>query len=1599
MPEIKHNFTAGKMNKDLDKRLIPNGEYRDAMNIQVSTSEDGGVGTVQNILGNSLINNPITLTVNAVCIASIADEKNDTIYYFIHDDTKDYILQHIKNLSLKPVFVDTTGDVLGFSNNPITGINIIDNLLFWTDGKTEPKKINIDRCIDGTDIAGATHTRLFVDGNDIRDIEEKDITVIKQAPKTPLNLNYNYFRDPALTHTGIMTISDSGATPSSFINSSKGNVFDFSTLSIGDNFITIIETDIDGTDQFNLSWEVGSKVVLKEFTQGGNPPSIPIDNFTIKGFITNWEYNEFSNTVLDLLEYSFTNSFTINLNDWVQVGITNEFYFDASNGTNDKLGITTWNGSSGQKIKSGRKYRVSFELDTYSGLLQGKLKCRLFNNIETPNLEEAYIFKEFDDLVNGDANSYTFDIDDSGVPSLFNTVDGGGQPYANHVIFETQTATGGAVFQGTVKNVKIERIDNILSKVEIEISSIQGIPPTPLAPDIQLNYAIDIFSEDESLFESKLPRFSYRYKYEDDEYSTFAPFTSVTFTPGNFNYDSVQGYNKGMTNVIKNINIEDINYNKPDGVVTIDILYKEEGSTSVYVVDTLKNNENNYKITKETINGVVPTNQSLRLWDNVPRFALSQEIIGNRIVYGNYIQNYDLNNYVLELDAKITSTNHATSQGLPSVKSLREYQLGVVYTDKYGRETPVLTNSSSTVKLEKLASDEINEFIVRVKNDGHPINMKYFKFYVKDTGGVYYNMAMDRYYDAEDGNIWLAFPSTDRNKVEIDDFIILKKGINTNELIQDQAKYKILDIKNEAPDHIKKNEALLTKKHHSFSNPIFDDIPTFGGNTFSVLKSRYSAAQSQHLQRLPDLFNTLPLGVEYHIVFNSNTSNRVSQRYKVLNLELGANSANWYFSVKGTFGSDVAQFSDDPDNNNGGATLIIDNTYFSIFKTTVTNSPKFDGRFFVKILPDADFKLVRTQVDSVNVEYITSANASKKIYYCESNDATDTNFPLHHGGNYTGDTWGQSSGYNGWDTLTNAGQFQLGGSATTSIQTGGTQIGNLNHYIKARQNVIQEVGDWDYDSSPADSTYHSPKHHTRNQLAWKAYFRGINTETLPTYSMVDRVTELDVEVDRENNKFEDVWFISNIINSTDFANNEYEVSNSSPTQNSDTSGVTEWTGSDAFGLTNYSSTSVLELGFGGIEPNAWQQDSAVTRPDQDPSFFDIGNTNLNYASTQSAFVNHLTVGSQFRFKEDPTNEIYTINDVSKFYRIVYDNIEEESAAGSNNGNQYIGQINALNGDVAATASYFNIEFQEPTTSNNIGYRSSTFLDASNFFLSYQLYLDKPITWNPVETVGGAVSGGKVITILGATANPVVTKNNGEAYIEVDTISGVEDVSGEARSIEKGMVLDSYVDASDGTTVSMISNKQPIVYDINYDDSSGKYTIFLKSYTGGSDDLDDGSSAGMLGHIAVADNLIFKQYSMNGLSPNSAKNLNYFRSGGVSESKTGVYALGYTIEFIEQKPSTADNEVLPSNPAVWEIEPKENKDLDIYYEASEAYQIIEDASELQNFVPVGSKIEHVSSNAVPPGTTITAIDNAGKITLSNPAEVERVARPDQINRFR
>ena len=85
MAEVKNAFIKSKMNKDLDDRLIPQGEYREGINIQVSKSEGQDVGALENVLGN----NPATLSdgtaVDFSVIAGLATGTLTTIG--IHADT------------------------------------------------------------------------------------------------------------------------------------------------------------------------------------------------------------------------------------------------------------------------------------------------------------------------------------------------------------------------------------------------------------------------------------------------------------------------------------------------------------------------------------------------------------------------------------------------------------------------------------------------------------------------------------------------------------------------------------------------------------------------------------------------------------------------------------------------------------------------------------------------------------------------------------------------------------------------------------------------------------------------------------------------------------------------------------------------------------------------------------------------------------------------------------------------------------------------------------------------------------------------------------------------------------------------------------------------------------------------------------------------------------------------------------------------------------------------------------------------------------------------------------------------------------------------
>ena len=119
------------------------------------------------------------------------------------------------------------------------------------------------------------------------------------------------------------------------------------------------------------------------------------------------------------------------------------------------------------------------------------------------------------------------------------------------------------------------------------------------------------------------------------------------------------GYNIGMTNNVRKLIINSLDWGSEE-VSEIDILYKESHNATVYTVDTLKRKEyapytldtlpTSFQVETELIGAVVEANQLLRPWDNVPRRAKAQEIIGNRIVYGNYLQNFSVDKVDLTLN-------------------------------------------------------------------------------------------------------------------------------------------------------------------------------------------------------------------------------------------------------------------------------------------------------------------------------------------------------------------------------------------------------------------------------------------------------------------------------------------------------------------------------------------------------------------------------------------------------------------------------------------------------------------------------------------------------------------------------------------------------------------------------------------------------------------------------------------------------------------------------------------------------------------------------------------------------------------------------------
>jgi|21_taG_2_1085346.scaffolds.fasta_scaffold03145_2 hypothetical protein len=955
MAELKRNFLKAKMNKDSDERVIPPGEYRDALNVQIQTSSTGDVGSLQNIKGNTKITNVVgggtypTPHADDICVGIVSHPSTDKIYYFINsgggDVKKDYILQYDPILNLIAyVFVDIysvkktglSGTTATFTVDAAEAKTIRPGMIFEA-GNTTYKVTKVDPSGTPTvtlDAAAPLPNPLVLTHRKTLNFPEKLITGINI-------LDDNLFWTDNATEPKRINITRS-------IRGTGGASAVPATLPSGDNanyhtrFIRV--TPGTSSDLEIITYENGGTfprfMALKDITVIRKPP-------------------------LQALKVSAFN--------------TAESRTDPISGIVNATII--WSGL----------YPVG---STITGL-----------NFTFPV-----------DFRAGDIVSFT---------ALSGTTTASGSYDVKLEVLPT-TSSGEGAFDSGYEFKVLTISAGLISTVN--------------------DWTVDLIAR-ETFLDDKFVRFCHRYKYQDGEYSTFAPWSEVAFIPGAYNYAAQEGYNEGMVNGVRSLTLENyVPVNIPYGVTDIDLLYKETNNPTVYTVETVKPTVTSYEMQTDMVHAVVPSNQLLRPWDNVPRVALAQEVSANRIIYGNYLQNYNVNKEPSAFVGTISSSiNPLTGVGgEPSVKSLRQYQVGVVFSDEHGRETPVLTSTNQSTHVGVDLAWRSNKLRVGLDIQGPPPPTwaKYYSFYVKEPTVEYYTLAMDRWYNAADGNIWISFPSSERNKLDEETFLYLKKAHGNSIPVLTSTEYKILAIENEAPDFIKTLYRHIGNVENTGSNAN-DSIGTDEGG-YPLIGTRVVSIFDTASGSLGQELDGDSMLTSYWRLRFSDTDDVTGTLSRFYDVDKVTKSdGKIFFHLHGSISNDLS-FATTPGEENTYENRI-DTLRLQVFKGAIKSRPEFDGRFFVKISKDLDVTNYITSFegddflvyDTQELAYINNncyvdgtfsepkSFESSNVWFTTPNENHPTEVAAAYGGSQY--SWADASGV-------------LGTSLTSSANTGGAAL-------------------------------------------------------------------------------------------------------------------------------------------------------------------------------------------------------------------------------------------------------------------------------------------------------------------------------------------------------------------------------------------------------------------------------------------------------------------------------------------------------------------------------------------------------------------------------
>ncbi len=292
--ELRSTFLRSKMNKDLDARIVPPGEYRDGENIAISRSEGADVGALENVLGNRIISDFNITQIGVETIGMYTDNGNNRIFLFMTnytDTSSDRLSNKASKESFHSIFVYdfdddnfeqlVEGHFLNFSKTqPIYGINLLEELLFFTDNRNQPRRIDVSKALNAPATSPNPYYQL-----------EENISVAKYYPfSTP----YTYEEVTVTVKVLTTLLTEDLSNLNAGFNGTVNAVFDPPENYPQTKWNTLCEIQGDLPD-FTL--HPGLKFYVKSSTP--NPGSNQLDNFTTWPY-----YNEIKNYPIEWAQQS-----------------------------------------------------------------------------------------------------------------------------------------------------------------------------------------------------------------------------------------------------------------------------------------------------------------------------------------------------------------------------------------------------------------------------------------------------------------------------------------------------------------------------------------------------------------------------------------------------------------------------------------------------------------------------------------------------------------------------------------------------------------------------------------------------------------------------------------------------------------------------------------------------------------------------------------------------------------------------------------------------------------------------------------------------------------------------------------------------------------------------------------------------------------------------------------------------------------------------------------------------------------------------------------------------------------------------------------------